>query len=78
MSIAAFFTTAADWWQRLDARIEQARHQRRSLQELRAMTAHELRDVGISPAPLAHPMRREPRLTAAACAGPRSLQAPGQ
>ena len=78
MSIAAFFTAAAAWRQRLAACIEQTRRQRRSLQELRAMSAHELRDLGISHAPVAHAMRREPRPAAPGHAGSGWLQAPGQ
>lgn len=46
---ATFFA----WWQRLACRLREARRLRRDLRELAQMSAHELRDLGISHAALA-------------------------
>lgn len=49
----AFRTAFAAWWQRLACRIQLRRRMRRELRELARMSAHELRDIGFSHAPVA-------------------------
>ena len=53
MTITCLLSTLATWWRRLACRMQEARRMRRDLQELSAMDAHELRDLGISHAALA-------------------------
>jgi uncharacterized protein YjiS (DUF1127 family) len=53
MTLAYLLSAIANGLQRLACRIQEARRLRRDLQELSAMSAHELRDLGISHAAMA-------------------------
>ncbi|MEZ0309475.1 MAG: DUF1127 domain-containing protein [Ramlibacter sp.] len=53
MTFTLPFSAIANSWQRLVFRFQEARRMRRDLQELSAMDAHELRDLGISHVALA-------------------------
>ena len=48
MTLTYLFSAVANGLQRLACRIQEARRLRRDLQELSVMSAHELRDLGIS------------------------------
>jgi uncharacterized protein YjiS (DUF1127 family) len=53
MTLTHLLSAIANGLKRLACRIQEARRLRRDLQELSAMSAHELRDLGISHAALA-------------------------
>ena len=46
----------AAWWQRITCRMQEARRYRRDMQVLSSMSAHQLRDIGLSHAEVATAM----------------------
>ena len=61
MNTALLLSALAAWWQRFTCRIQEARRYRRDMQVLASMSAHQLRDIGLSHAEVAtaayHPSR---------------------